>query len=98
MVLRIDQKHIQSKNIDLHWMHISYSSVKPNVAFMYQFKTQLNKECLSSLQQQVITTPSLITILIDFQKAIYIKGVALSPYWLLWNISVAGYIKINTSI
>lgn len=61
---------------------IAYSPTSPQifcsiVTLKCQTETRQEKEQASVVQRQVITTPPSITILIDFQPAIYIREVAL---------------------
>lgn len=77
----IDQKHMDSVGIDLHCIFTGFPLIFGSiVALKCQAETWLDKERASTAQQQVITTPPSITILIDFQLAIYIRELVLLPY------------------
>lgn len=69
---RIDQKHIDSVAL----ICIAYSPAPPDILLYCGFKVSGRIKS----EQQVITSPPSITILIDFQPAIYIREAALLPY------------------
>lgn len=61
--------------IDLHCIFTDFPLIFGSVvALKCQTETRLDKEPASTAKQQVITTPPSITILIDFQPAIYIRS------------------------
>lgn len=72
---------MDSVGSDLHCIFTSFPLIFSSIVVLKcQAETRLDKERVGMVQQQVITTPPSITILIDFQPAIYIREVAFLSY------------------